>query len=239
MGYAALALFAVVVVFAIEAIRFLLSRLRGPPVIERPRVGGVTLDGLPAYAGYDMYKPLLIAVKGYLYDVSEAYETYGPGKNLHVYAGRECSRALAKGSTDVEDCIDNLDGLTAQEIEKLDNEILKLKSKFKIVGEIVPPVLLTTEQLAQHDGTDPEKHMYLAIKGVIYDIRNGKAFYGPNGIYPFAGRECARAFALVSTSEADCNDNLEGLGKMELDTLADWQAKFNSKYPIVGKIVQD
>ena len=37
----------------------------------------------------------------------------------------------------------------------------------------------------------------------------GAEFYGPDGIYPFAGHECARAFALISTDTADCNDNLE------------------------------
>ena len=37
----------------------------------------------------------------------------------------------------------------------------------------------------------------------------GAEFYGPDGMYPFAGHECARAFALISTNTADCNDNLE------------------------------
>lgn len=37
----------------------------------------------------------------------------------------------------------------------------------------------------------------------------GAEFYGPDGMYPFAGHECARAFALISTDTADCNDNLE------------------------------
>lgn len=58
------------------------------------------------------------------------------------------------------------------------------------------------------------------------------------GIYPFAGREVARAFALISTNVADCNDDLTGLGAMELDALSDWEAKFNSKYPIVGRLTQ-
>ena len=37
----------------------------------------------------------------------------------------------------------------------------------------------------------------------------GAEFYGPDGIYPFAGHECARAFALISTDVADCNADLE------------------------------
>ena len=52
----------------------------------------------------------------------------------------------------------------------------------------------------------------LTVRHVLTD-RNGLAagaeFYGPDGIYPFAGHECARAFALISTDTADCNDNLE------------------------------
>jgi len=57
------------------------------------------------------------------------------------------------------------------------------------------------------------------------------------GVYPFAGKECARALAMMSTEEADCNGNLEGLGFTELDVLRDWEAKFHIKYPIVGSIV--
>ena len=31
---------------------------------------------------------------------------------------------------------------------------------------------------------------------------------------------------------------LQGLGRMELDNLRDWEAKFNFKYPIVGSLVK-
>ena len=30
---------------------------------------------------------------------------------------------------------------------------------------------------------------------------------------------------------------LQGLGRMEMDNLRDWEAKFNFKYPIVGSLI--
>lgn len=48
----------------------------------------------------------------------------------------------------------------------------------------------------------------------------------------------ARAFALFSTDVADCNDNLEGLSYTEKESLREWIEKFNSKYPVVGRVVQ-
>jgi membrane-associated progesterone receptor component len=48
-------------------------------------------------------------------------------------------------------------------------------------------------------------------------------------VYPFAGREVARAFALLSTELADCTDSLEGLAAIELDNLKEWEDKFNWK----------
>ena len=56
-------------------------------------------------------------------------------------------------------------------------------------------------------------------------------------MYPFAGKECARAFALVSTDVADCSDDLEGLGAMELESLRDWEGRFWNKYRMIGRIV--
>lgn len=58
------------------------------------------------------------------------------------------------------------------------------------------------------------------------------------GIYPFAGKEVARAFALISTEVSDCNDDLSGLGHMELSNLKEWEDKFNWKYPVVGRLVK-
>lgn len=131
--------------------------------------------------------------------------------------------AAVVGSADVSDC-------DAKQLTTLADWEAKLSAKYPAVGRVVPPVRLTLAQLAAYDGTDKKKPMYIAISGDVYDVTAGKDFYGPDGIYPFAGRECARAFALVSTDVADCVADVSGLAPLELDNLREWKAKFDFKY---------
>jgi membrane-associated progesterone receptor component len=48
----------------------------------------------------------------------------------------------------------------------------------------------------------------------------------------FAGKECARALALLKIDEAACNDNLSDVDEAGLKILAEWVKKFKEKYPI-------
>lgn len=57
------------------------------------------------------------------------------------------------------------------------------------------PLHLTPEQLSVFDGSDPNKPIYLAINGKIFDVSAGRHTYGPGGSYEvFAGRDATRAF---------------------------------------------
>ncbi len=104
--------------------------------------------------------------------------------------------------------------------------------------QVVEFKLLTLEELALYAGTDDAKPIYLAVRGVVFNVTQGRDFYGPDGAYPFAGRECARALAKYSVEIEDCTDDLTGCSLAELDALRDWEARFHSKYPVVGKIVK-
>ncbi|XP_074584235.1 putative steroid-binding protein 3 [Curcuma longa] len=96
---------------------------------------------------------------------------------------------------------------------------------------------LTLQQLRDFDGSDASKPIYVAIRGTIYDVSAGKGFYGPGGAYAaFAGRETSRALAKMSKEEGDVCGNLEGLSEKELGVLADWEKKFQAKYPVVGRL---
>ncbi|OLN87164.1 Membrane steroid-binding protein 1 [Colletotrichum chlorophyti] len=57
------------------------------------------------------------------------------------------------------------------------------------------PLYLTPEELAQYDGTDPEKPIYLAINHTIFDVSANPRIYGPGGSYNvFAGHDASRGF---------------------------------------------
>ncbi|CAL5225355.1 g8158 [Coccomyxa viridis] len=202
------------------------------------QLGEVIPTELGKYDGQDPFRPILLSLRGKIYDVSSAKEMYGPGGSYALFAGKECARALGKMTMDAKDCSGSVEDLTEGQMKTLHDWEEKFRSKYPEVGKLVEPKRLTLAQLKEYDGSDKKKPIYLAIRGVIFDVSKGAEFYGPDGMYPFAGHECARAFALISTDTADCHDNLEGLGRMEMDNLRDWEAKFNFKYPIVGSLVK-
>ncbi|GLI60553.1 hypothetical protein VaNZ11_002711 [Volvox africanus] len=235
MDFVTLALLFVIVIILALIIRG--SRRSLPPPPDKYELGDVTLEALRFYNGYDWSKPPLVAIRGKVYDVSNKYDVYGPGKPKSAYTGREIARALALESINEKDFTADLTGLTAEQLERLEQSVQEFERLHDHVGQVVPLRKFTAEELARHDGTDNSLPLYLSIKGTVYDITKGKQFYGPDGVYPFAGKEVARAFALFSTELEDCNDNLEGLSYTELENLRDWIGKFNSKYPIVGRLV--
>ncbi|XP_068652978.1 probable steroid-binding protein 3 [Aristolochia californica] len=97
---------------------------------------------------------------------------------------------------------------------------------------------VTEQKLKEFDGSDSSKPIYVAIKGRIFDVTAGKGFYGPGGSYcMFAGKDASRALAKMSKNEEDVCGSLDGLSEKELGVLADWENKFEAKYPVVGRVV--
>lgn len=52
--------------------------------------------------------------------------------------------------------------------------------------QVVPPLQLTPEQLAQHDGSDPDKPLLLSICGTVLDVTAGEP-PGRDSSYAWAG----------------------------------------------------
>jgi membrane-associated progesterone receptor component len=95
----------------------------------------------------------------------------------------------------------------------------------------------TLEELAGYDGSDPTRPILLAARGRIFDVTRGRGFYGPSGPYGvFAGKDCSRALATLSTKSEDCVSDLAGLSDSELEKLDDWIETFAAKYDEIGKV---
>ncbi|TVU32095.1 hypothetical protein EJB05_23813 [Eragrostis curvula] len=107
-----------------------------PPIPEPVEVGEITEEELRQYDGSDPEKPLLMAIKGQIYDVSQSRMFYGPGGAYELFAGKDASRALAKMSFEPQDLTGDISGLTPFELSSLNDWEYKFNSKYVKVGTI-------------------------------------------------------------------------------------------------------
>ncbi|KAI9376505.1 cytochrome b5-like heme/steroid binding domain-containing protein [Aspergillus egyptiacus] len=108
----------------------------------------------------------------------------------------------------------------------------------KVPIQLAPPKddLITVEELAKCDGTDPNRPIYVAIKGIVFDVTRNTA-YGPDGQYKvFAGKDASRALACSSLKPEMCKPEWYDLEEKDKKTLDDWFTFFSKRYNIVGKV---
>ncbi|KAK7380295.1 hypothetical protein VNO78_32803 [Psophocarpus tetragonolobus] len=113
-----------------------------PPV----QIGEVTEDELKAYDGSDPEKPLLMAIQGQIYDVSQSRMFYGPGGPYALFAGKDASRALAKMSFEEKDLTGDISGLSPFELEALQDWEYKFIGKYVKVGTVKSTVPVTEQE---------------------------------------------------------------------------------------------
>ncbi|KAJ8775383.1 hypothetical protein K2173_023148 [Erythroxylum novogranatense] len=96
-----------------------------------------TAEQLSHYNGSDASKPIYVAIKGRVFDVSTGKNFYGPGGSYSMFSGKDASRALAKMSKNEEDVCPSLDGLSDKEIDVLTDWEKKFEAKYPVVGRVV------------------------------------------------------------------------------------------------------
>ncbi|CAL0333260.1 unnamed protein product [Lupinus luteus] len=122
------------------------SRGYEPPVqpLKPPvQLGEISKEELKAYDGSDPEKPLLMAIKGQIYDVSQSRMFYGPGGPYALFAGKDASRALAKMSFEDKDLTADISGLGPFELDALQDWEYKFMSKYVKVGTVKSTVPVT------------------------------------------------------------------------------------------------
>ena len=109
--------------------------------------------------------------------------------------------------------------------------------------EILPPLEkhdMNLEELRKYDGHGPDGRVCVAINGKIYDCSKSDS-YRPGGPYAnFAGHDITRALAkfdvtMVKDEWDDCSD----LESEEISSVNEWDAQFEERYELVGKLIKD
>ncbi|KAK1894094.1 Neudesin [Dissostichus eleginoides] len=92
-------------------------------------------------------------------------------------------------------------------------------------------------KLKHKTSREPESQpIYMAIKGVVFDVTKGKEFYGRDAPYnALVGKDCTRAVAKMSLDPADLTSDTTGLSEDQLESLESvFEGTYKTKYPIVG-----
>ncbi|THG06182.1 membrane steroid-binding protein 1-like [Camellia sinensis] len=111
-----------------------------PPPVQ---LGEVTEEELKVYDGSDPKRPLLMAIKGQIYDVTQSRMFYGPGGPYALFAGKDASRALAKMSFEEQDLTGDISGLGPFELDASQDWEYKFMTKYAKVGSVKKTVPVT------------------------------------------------------------------------------------------------
>ncbi|KAK9154464.1 hypothetical protein Sjap_001944 [Stephania japonica] len=151
-----------------------MASMAAAPVPDPVQLGEVTEEQLRGYDGSDPQKPLLMAIKGHVYDVSRSRMFYGPGGSYSLFAGRDASRALARMSFDSKDLTGNLEGLLSSELEVLQDWEYKFMEKYTKVGQLVIEKTNTGDSSTQETREESQESEREA-KGGSLDLNNKAA----------------------------------------------------------------
>ncbi|CAK7245645.1 MAG: Dihydrodipicolinate synthase [Sporothrix thermara] len=101
-------------------------------------------------------RPVFLAVRGRVFDVSSGRNFYGPGGPYENFAGRDASRGLASHSfdeemltKDLDGPLDPLDDMTPDMLEALQGWEERFESKYLVVGRLVSVADYEKEQKAK------------------------------------------------------------------------------------------
>lgn len=224
-----------------------------PKIIKRDPlpIRDYTLEQLREFNGVGD-KPILIALKGVVYDVTSSADFYGPEGSYHCFAGRDASRAMAKFTFDEKELSNSdLSDLTSYEKNTLEEWIEKYEyyKSYPKVGKLIldinPDKEYQLEDLNKFTGKEevPEGRstcpILIGLNGKVYDCSfGGTELYGKDSPYEkLAGHDVTIALAKMSLKAEDLDrpeEERELLNEQEKTTLKEWEVRYQKKYPIVG-----
>ncbi|KAH6901653.1 cytochrome b5-like heme/steroid binding domain-containing protein [Coprinopsis sp. MPI-PUGE-AT-0042] len=117
-----------------------LKTIMQPPVAELdpPKDDPYTVEQLKEFDGEDPSKPIYVAIKGTIFDVSRKADVYGKGGSYHIFAGKDGSKGLGMSSLKPEHAISDYSELDEAETKVLNDWFAFFSKRYNIVGKVVP-----------------------------------------------------------------------------------------------------
>ncbi|XP_038059270.1 neuferricin-like [Patiria miniata] len=148
---------------------------------------------------------------------------------LEFYKWEDISAAITR----------NLNNVIGHSEEPGQQEGSKEEAKAPLPPQVEQPQrLLTKEELAQYNGKEGSKGLYLALFGQVFDVGKGARHYGPGGGYEFfAGCDATRAFVTGEFNDEGLVDDVEGLSPQQMIEVETWVNFYKKEYVPVGKLI--
>lgn len=90
------AVLAIVVVVSFLAYLLISARNYSPAGPEYRQYGDLTLETLELFSGFDPFRPILLAVKGRVYNVTEGRQFYGRGGDVYGMGMKKVCRGIVQ-----------------------------------------------------------------------------------------------------------------------------------------------
>ncbi|KAL6303507.1 progesterone binding protein [Sparassis latifolia] len=106
-----------------------------------PKDDPFTQEQLRDFDGSDPSKPIYVAIKGTVFDVTHKADSYGKGKSYNIFAGKDASKALGMSSLKLEDAVSDYSTLPDNELKVLQDWFDFFSKRYNIVGRVIdlPP----------------------------------------------------------------------------------------------------
>jgi membrane-associated progesterone receptor component len=127
-----------VVDMAVAVGRTARDRVDPPPKpLPRAEMRDYTAEELATFDGRDPERPILLAIRGTIYDVTRGRSFYGPSGPYAAFAGKDCARALALDSLEPADARPDVDDLPPERLRRLEDWVDTFELKYGAIGRIV------------------------------------------------------------------------------------------------------
>ncbi|VVC92259.1 unnamed protein product [Leptidea sinapis] len=112
-----------------------------PPIPELPKIRkDMTAAELRQYDGNQPDGRVLVAVNGWIFDVTKGRRFYGPGSPYAAFGGTDASRGLATFSVTSSDKeYDDLSDLNSVEMDSVKEWEAQFREKYDLVGRLLRP----------------------------------------------------------------------------------------------------